>query len=189
MVEAENPLIIPSNEIIQPVEIAAVGEEKKESIVTDKLHVRNQIVWDDLVELGHLVKANQMTVDGDMGSERGQLEITEELAEILFDSSENHLIFCHYWASRVLLVLEVVVFLLEAIEHRVVVIWEIVPGSIDWLIRSIATCTELTKRCLRKIRRWRLSHEIAVDRLLVEAIEVITMLLGSPLYPLYIPQP
>ena len=69
-----------------------------------------------MAELGHLVKANQMTVYGGMGSGRGQLEITEELMGIFFDSSENHFIFCHDWPSRVLLVLEVVVFLLEAIE-------------------------------------------------------------------------
>ena len=57
MVEAENPLIIPSNEIIQPVEIVAMGEERKEHIVTDRLHQRGQVVWNDLVELGYFVKS------------------------------------------------------------------------------------------------------------------------------------
>ena len=94
----------------------AVGEERKENIVTDRLHQRGQIVGNDLVELGHLVKANQMTVDGGMRSGRGQLEIAEGLAGIFFDSSENHFIFCHDCPSRAVLVLEVVVFLLEAIE-------------------------------------------------------------------------
>ena len=93
MVEAENPLIIPNNDIVQPVKIAAVGEERKENIVTDRLHQRGQIVGHDWVELGHLVKANQMTMDGGMESRRGQLEITEGLAGIFFDSTENHIIF------------------------------------------------------------------------------------------------